>query len=90
MALLYRANGLSRRDLAAQRICGDHSMEENDRDSEGIVPIEFDCIDCSIHVYGFGSLTWEKARRCASCQWLSEVEDPEEREQLRSWLKEND
>ena len=92
MALLYRANGLSRRDLAAQRICGDHRMETPDgkRYSGGIGPIEFDCIDCSIHVYGFGKFEWERANRCATCQWLSEIEDPEKRERLRRWLKEND
>jgi hypothetical protein len=60
------------------------------RDSEGIHPTEFDCVDCNIHVYGFGSFAWERARRCATCQWLSEIEDPEARERLRRWLKEND
>jgi hypothetical protein len=63
-------------------------METEKNREQRVHPIEFDCVDCHIHVYAFGCFKWEHNRRCATCQWLYEIEDPIERERLRLFLKE--
>jgi len=51
-------------------------------------PIEFNCMDCGIHVYALGY--WQGNPRCAQCIWLSGIKDPVERERLRQFLKDID
>jgi hypothetical protein len=51
--------------------------------------VEFTCVDCGIRVHAY-ALPGPDHHRCAQCQWLSEVEDENEREKLREWMKGND
>ena len=46
-------------------------------------PREFDCEDCGIHVV---QLIPFDSTVCAKCHWLRGVEDPEEREEFREFL----
>jgi hypothetical protein len=48
---------------------------------------EFDCADCGTHVYSYGEAAANDQDICATCQWLRDVEDPEDREMLRAFLK---
>ena len=49
--------------------------------------IEFDCSDCSVHVFAFGEdEPPAPGRRCATCQVLADIPDPVERERLRAYL----
>jgi hypothetical protein len=45
--------------------------------------IEYDCVDCRVHVYEFGRAAPSEPPRCATCLWVSEIEDPIERERVR-------
>jgi hypothetical protein len=45
----------------------------------------FVCIDCGYDVYVFGYCPPGQTR-CATCQWLADIEDPIEREKLRAFL----
>jgi ribosomal protein S27E len=47
--------------------------------------IEFNCMDCGIHVCVFGN--WPGNLRCAQCQWLSEIEDEGDRLKLRTFFR---
>ena len=52
-----------------------------------IGPVEFDCIDCGIHVVAFNYLAAANSQDlCFTCQWIRSIEDPEEREKLRAFL----
>jgi hypothetical protein len=49
--------------------------------------IEFDCADCGAHVYAVGLVEPPPpGQRCVPCQWLANIPDPVEREQLRAYL----
>lgn len=47
-------------------------------------PVEFDCVDCGIHVYAFGC--WDKDPRCLTCKWINMATDPVEKMKLRAFL----
>jgi hypothetical protein len=52
-------------------------------------PIEFDCIDCDVHVYIYVINTTQQIQteRCSSCEWLHFTKLPEEKkEELRKLL----
>lgn len=48
--------------------------------------MEFDCVDCGVHVYSFGRPPADFAHRCAICQWVSELPDAETRASTRAHL----
>jgi hypothetical protein len=49
--------------------------------------IEFDCAECGVHVFAMGLVEpAPPGQRCAHCQWLADIPDPVEREQLRARL----
>jgi hypothetical protein len=49
-------------------------------------PIEFDCIDCGIHVLLFIPVAANDQYICAACTWLRSIEDPVERALMRKHL----
>lgn len=48
---------------------------------------EFDCIDCGVHTISIGFVPANDEPICATCKWLREIEDPVEREKLKTFLK---
>jgi hypothetical protein len=49
--------------------------------------IGFDCADCGVQVYGVrAGRAGGPGQRCGHCQWLADIPDPVEREQLRARL----
>lgn len=57
------------------------------------MPIEFDCIDCGVHVFQFVNLQFTPGSQanddhvCAECAFIRTIEDPAEREALRRILQ---
>ena len=51
--------------------------------------LKFECNDCDHLVFSAGPVH-NPNRRCAGCQFISEMPDPAEREQLRAWMAEHD
>jgi hypothetical protein len=51
---------------------------------------EFTCLDCGCLVASIGERAANDQDICMECQWLRDIEDPIEREQLRAWLKRRD
>lgn len=51
-------------------------------------PREFTCKDCGAHVVQIVPLHDNEQDICQTCSWLRSIDDPEERELLRHWLKE--
>lgn len=49
-------------------------------------PTEFICVDCGYHVFVYG--TPLQTLRCATCDWLHDIKNPEHRENIRRWLNE--
>jgi hypothetical protein len=52
------------------------------------LPREFECMDCGVLVVSLGELAANDQDCCAECTWLRSVEDPAEREKLRTFLHE--
>lgn len=49
-------------------------------------PREYDCRDCGVHVFQYLASAANDQEICATCLWLREIDDPEEREALRKLL----
>jgi hypothetical protein len=47
---------------------------------------EFDCLDCGDHVVAFSAMAANDQDICAKCLWLRDIEDPYDREMLRTFL----
>jgi hypothetical protein len=51
---------------------------------------EFICSDCNVAVFAFGAIFVRLPPRCATCEWISDLADPDERARLRAFLAEHD
>jgi hypothetical protein len=50
-------------------------------------PHEFTCRDCGTRVYRYVVHAANDHDLCVECIWLRDIEDPDERERLRAWLR---
>ena len=50
-------------------------------------PVEFECLDCSYHVFCFGTPAVPEPPLCASCAFIREhISNPEEAARMRALL----
>jgi hypothetical protein len=47
----------------------------------------FICIDCKAPVY---DALGEVRERCLVCQWVADLDNPEDQERLRAWFREQE
>ena len=54
--------------------------------SEAAPDCDFICRDCDAAVFNFGRDWCPVSRRCETCAWIADIEDPDEREQVRQLI----
>jgi hypothetical protein len=59
----------------------------DDNHGGGGPPVEFDCIECGVHVFAIGAIVVPEPPLCAVCGWAREfIPDPVERAKLHARL----